>query len=657
MQQLFIDGMLADISENTDVTLSLVSNLLTGAEGFVGNHSLTVKLPSTVHNRNIIEQADKVHGGGLTAYLFHDIEYRRGGVPVIQHGIGRLMSATAEDIEIAITWGVRVAVDALLSADDTINDITTTAAITFNELPQVSAYTDALTDDVFYAALDTVKHEGAYDYFRMRVGLAGHSWDTSNLEAASSYLHPSVRMNWILSQLETKYGVTFDWGTAQADIDTMIVPLISKTPNDVTFNNGYAASCHEPSTWGTMSGNYIRFTTLHYSPIIKIQMSPPEGSLICNTAFKGLVKFSIYFYIDRADLTLVSYPIYKPMYGYRLIFMIGSTEQSCDMIPEDYIIMEDDIVANRVNITATGYLPIEMTVNQALTLRVGCVQNGVYDVNLGGGIHVQGGTIWVNNIIGSENEVQPGQLFPVGGNLPEIKPIDLIKFLCAVTGTFPIQASTPDTIYFKPIADLFDWSRAVDWSTMLLSETERPVALQTEYTINGWAQQNMWRWLEDETVKGNYDGGIDVDNETLEESRDVMTFPFAATDGNNVPMYNSERKWDGDAEDWYYEIDYDECKPRVLHMIEGNTSEAVGTFDMDMAVVIANKYGSLPATMYHPVVITEMIRMNNVQFALVDETKPIYIKQHGAYFALLELTLKGDGIAEAKLLKLTKTED
>ena len=373
-----------------------------------------------------------------------------------------------------------------------------------------------------------------------------------------------------------------------------------------------------------------------------------------------MVKFSLYFYIDKADLTLVSYPIYKPKYGYRLILSTGSTQQWCDMIPEGFYITADDIAASggtRVNITATGYLPVEMAINETLNLRVGCVQNGVYDINLGAGIHLQGGTIWVNNIIGSENEVQPGQLFPVGGNLPEIKPIELIKFLCAVTGTFPVQASTSGTIIFKPIADVFDWSRAVDWSTRLLSETERPVAKEVEYTVNGWARRNMWRWLEDDTVNGNYDGGIDIDNETLEDSRDIMTFPFAATDGNNVPMYTSERKWDGDAGDWYTEIDYDECKPRVLRMVEGENSEAVGTFDMDMTTVIANKYGSLPATMYHPVVITERFRLTNVQFALVDETRPIYLQQHGAYFALLELTLKGDGTAQAKLLKLTKTED
>ena len=657
MQQLYIDGQLADLKESTEVSLTIVSNLLTGAAEFNGNRTLTISLPSTMNNRQIISQADKVHTGNAVPYHFHNIEYMRNGVRVIAGGVGRLMSAGPDKIELAVTWGVRAAVDALLMADETLNDITTNAAITFNATPVVTAYTDAQTDDVFYATLDMVKHAGINEYFRMHVTMSGgKAWDTSNMQPMSSYLHPSVRMNWLLGKLTAKYGTSFDFGAAQSYIDTMIVPLVSKIPNDITFNYGYAATIAEPNYWGSISGNYVRFTTTNSSPIIGT-VTPPGTSLTCATAFKGVVKFSIYFYINASDLTTIAYPIYRAMYGYLIIVTAGGERQQVELLPENMYIYASSIVAGRVNISSTGYLPVEMSVGETLNMRIGCVHNGAYDNTLGAGIHIQGGNIWVNDIIGSDNEVQPGQAFPVGGNLPDIKPVDLVKFLAAVTGTFPVQASTDDTLVFKAVSDVFDFTRAEDWSDRLLSDTTRPVAKKIEYSVNGWAQRNMWRWLEDETVNGDYDGGIDVDDETLEESRDIMTFPFAATDGNNIPVYTSERKWDGDAGDWYDEIKYKEVKPRVLRMIEGNDSEAVGTFDMDMTTVIANKYGELPATMAHPIVITETMRMTDVQMATIDETRPIYLKQHAAHFALLELTAKAGGLAEVKLLKLTKTED
>ncbi len=663
MMQLFIDGHLADIGESTDVTLTLESNLLTGAADFKGNRSLTITLPSTSRNRELVSHADKVHGGDGQPYVFHAISLIRDGVPIIEDGIGRILQTTPDGIQVAVTWGVRTAVDALIATDETLNDLTTNAAIEFHTSPVVDTYNDALVSDVFYAAMDTIDHLDDKEYYRLHVVMGNTSWDASNLAPASSYLHPSVLMTWILGKLETKYGMTFNWGDAMDDIGTLIVPLISKVPNDITFNGGYKASVSEPATWGTLTGNFIRFTTVNSSPIIATQSTPPEGRLECATAFSGMVKFSIYFYIDKADLRTVAYPIYKPKYGYRLDISIQGTAQSVVFMPEDTIIMADYInSANKVPVYVTGYLPVSMEVGDWFTMRVTCIENGIADIDLpdapdyAPGIHVQGGTLWVNEIVGSLNEVQPTQQYPVEGNLPGIKPIDLIKFLCAVTGVFPVQASTADTLIMKPVSDVFDWTGAVDWSDRLLSPTDRTVAAQQDFTENGWARHNWWRWKEDETVKGDYDGSIDVDDETISESRDIFTFPFAATDGNNVPMYTSERKWNSDTQDWDTTIKWSKVEPRVMRLVD-NGGYAMGDFDMDMSNIINTYYGDLAATMRHPVIITETVRMDDVTFREVDETKAVYLSQHGAYFALLSLELHSNGTAKAKLLRLVKSEE
>ena len=665
MMQLYIDQKLADIGEGTDVTLTLESNILTGAADFKGNRSLTITLPATSRNQELISHADKVQGGDGVPYQFHHVQLLRDGVPIITEGIGSILQTTPDNIQLAVVWGVRRSVEALLFSDETLNDLTTNAAIEFNSSPVVSSYADAQTDDVFYAAMDTIDHLEDSEYYRIHVVMGSTSWDASNLAPASSYLHPSVRMNWLLSKLETKYFMNFDFdATAQADIDTMIVPLVSKVPNDITFNGGYKASVHEPATWGNNTGNFIRMTTTNASAIIASQSSPPEGRLECATAFSGMVKFTIIFYINKSDLRAISYPIYKPKYGYRLDISVNGTAQSVVFMPEDTIIMADYInSSNQVLVYATGYLPISMEVGDWFTMRVTCIHNGIADINLPSapgyesGIHVQAGTLWINEIVGSLNEVQPTQQYPVEGNMPNIKPIDLIKFLCAVTGTFPVQASTADTLTLKPVSDLFDWTRAVDWSSRLLSPTDRTVAAQQDFTENGWAKKNWWRWKDDETVKGDYDGCIEVDDETISDNRDFFIFPFAATDGNNLPMYTSERKWNSDTQDWETTIKWTKVEPRVLRLVEDANGNAVGDFDMDMTNIIATYYGDLAATMEHPVIITETLRMDDVTFREVDETKAVYLSQHGAYFALLSLELHSDGTAKAKLLKLVKQEE
>lgn len=646
MQQLYIDGQLADIAEDTNVTFSIVSNLLTGAADFKGNRSLTIALPATVRNRSIINMAQVVQGGGSYPYTFHNVDYYRNGVAIIQGGIGRLVSATPDKLNIAIVWGVRTAVEALLGSDKTLVSLPTTAAIRFHNASEVTDYEDALVDDVFYAAMDTELHEGENAYYHTHVVIGSDAYNYTEEQPASALLHPSVRMNWILSLMEAQYGVHVDWGNAMDDIDRMIVPLVKKIPNDTTYNYGFTASTSEPN-----GGNKIRFSITHASPIISQSQSVPEV-LTCATAFTGLAKYSLVLYINEADLVPVSRPIMRAKYGYSIGLLVGSTWHWCPIMPEGYTFLADKIAGGRLTLYVSGYLNIEMADDDILMLAIGTTRNGIFDPNTAGDIHVQGGPLFIAEIIGKENEVQPGQMFPVEGNLPDIKPIDLVKFLAAVTGVFPVQASTTDTLVMCPVASVFDWSRIVDWSGRLLSPTARPVAANKAYAVDGWAQRNWWKWKEDDTVLGNYDGSIDVDDETLENDRDVVTFPFAATDGNNVPLYTKEIKQGG-----VVETKYKAVQPRVLNLIEGSSGEAVGMFDMDMKRILANYYGDLAATMKQPSVITETIHITDVELSQLDETRPIYIKQHGAFFALLELNVKGNHTAEAKLLKLTKRQE
>ena len=644
MQQLYIDGKLADIAEGTEVTFSLQSNLLTGAADFKGNRSLTIALPATVRNRSLINMAQVVQGGGNYPYTFHNVDYYRNGVVIIQGGIGRLVSATPDKLNVAIVWGVRTAVEALLGSDKTLASLSTNAAIEFHNAPEVTDYEDALVDDVFYAAMDTELHEGENAYYHTHVVIGNDTHDYTEEQPASALLHPSVRMNWILSLMEAQYGVHIDWGSAMDDIDRMIVPLVNKIPNDTTYNFGFTASTSEPN-----GGNLVRFNITHPSPIIT-QTAPT--TLTCATAFTGLAKYTLSLYINEADLVPVSRPIMRAKYGYSLGLRVGSTWHWCPIMPEGYTFLADKIVGGRLTLYVSGYLNIEMAVDDELYLAIGTTRNGIFDPNAAGDIHVQGGPLYIAEIIGKENEVQPDQMFPVEGNLPDIKPIDLVKFLAAVTGVFPTQASTTDTLIMCPVASVFDWSRIVDWSGRLLSPTARPVAANKAYAVDGWAQRNWWKWKEDDTVLGNYDGSIDVDDETLENDRDVVTFPFAATDGNNVPLYTKEVKQGG-----VVETKYKAVQPRVLNLIEGGSGEAVGMFNMDMKRILADYYGDLAATMQQPSVITETIHITDVELSQVDETRPIYIKQHGAFFALLELNVKSNHTAEAKLLKLTKRQE
>ena len=658
IQQIFIDGHLADISDNTQVTLRHESNLL-DVSSIKSNHTLTISLPATVNNRSLFGLPDIVQSTTGEAYGWHDAEYHRDGIPVISGGQAKILKATPTTIDICIVWGMKKAVDAAFASNMTLADIATDAAIEFNATPQLTPYATAIqyATEVFYAGMDTIRHANELEYYHMRVSFQNRSWETNNLMGASSYLHPSVRMNWVLAKIAAANGIAIEFDDPNEEINYMLMPLVSKVPNDITFNGGYKATTSDPSTWGGITGNFIRLKTSNNSAIIEEKTTDPiTGVLTCETAFTGLLRFSIYMYID--NLVSVGYPIYRSKYGYRLDVRVAGVVSSCVIIPEGTTFMAQEMDNNnRIGFTIGGSLPVRMNIGETLSIRITCIDGGVADVDLSGGIHVNGGNIWINDIIGSVNEVQPTQMFPVQGNLPNIKVSDLVKCLCVLTGSFPVQASTDDRLIMRQVWDVFDWDNAVDWTSMLLSPTERPVAEETSYTPSGWAKKNLYKWKEDATVVGNYDGGIDVDDDTVDEERTVMTFPFAATDGDNIPMYTSEYKYDSETQTWHAEVKWNKVEPRVLHLDKDGDGNAVGYFTFDMSHIIGTYYYDLVATMEKPVVIVETVRMNDVQFMALDETRPIFLAQHGAYFALLSCELSQSGTAKVELLKLKKMEE
>ena len=173
----------------------------------------------------------------------------------------------------------------------------------------------------------------------------------------------------------------------------------------------------------------------------------------CNLPWDQVTEgISTTLYINEADLVPVSRPIMRAKYGYSLGLRVGSTWHWCPIMPEGYTFLADKIAGGRLTLYVSGYLNIEMAVDDNLYLAIGTTRNGIFDPNAAGDIHVQGGPLYIAEIIGKENEVQPDQMFPVEGNLPDIKPIDLVKFLAAVTGVFPTQASTTDTLVMCPVA-------------------------------------------------------------------------------------------------------------------------------------------------------------------------------------------------------------
>ena len=168
-------------------------------------------------------------------------------------------------------------------------------------------------------------------------------------------------------------------------------------------------------------------------------------------------------------------------------------------------------------------------------------------------------------------------------------------------------------------------------------------------------------------MKGHYDGDLRIDNETLDIEKVMYEFPFAATDGNTVPMYKIEKaKKSGEGSPFTgnrgedkneitktKEPPYSACKDRILRLREDGNGFAVAFFDINMQDILDNKYRDMIRTLQQPKMIKEKVKMRDLEILRFDETRPIYLAQYGAYFAATEIRATNSDTAEVTMLQLT----
>ena len=122
----------------------------------------------------------------------------------------------------------------------------------------------------------------------------------------------------------------------------------------------------------------------------------------------------------------------------------------------------------------------------------------------------------------------------------------------------------------------------------------------------------------------------------------VINFPFAATEGNFIASYEADDSV----------INVRKTEPRLLTLFENENADAAGMFDLAMNDILGTKYAHLAATLQDINIITETFVLSDFELLNFDETIPVYLKQYGAYFAVLEIKSSKAGIAEVQMLKL-----
>lgn len=258
--------------------------------------------------------------------------------------------------------------------------------------------------------------------------------------------------------------------------------------------------------------------------------------------------------------------------------------------------------------------------------------------------------------IKQSDEVPYGGNFPIGKNLPDIKVTDFLKCICILTSTFPSQRFIGGTLTFADIVNLWeDKAHAVDWTKKLIPSEASNHPRQTDFSVEDYCQHNIYKWKEDDTVYQQHDADMTIDNKTLEYTQDVCTLPFAATDGNRIPIYEWESKQSTFNNTTYTRqvaTKYKACKDRIVNLTKNDAGYAELAFNIDLQDIFDNKLEKLRKTVANPHHIVERFNLSDLEILNFDETKPVYLAQYGAYFAVLEIKTTSSGYCEVTMIEL-----
>lgn len=623
VEQIYIDGQLFELADDGGIELVFQSPLFTDLDSIVSNRTNEVRFPLTPHNRRAMRLAGLVspESSELYEYRKHTASYWRDGVHLFD-GSATLLSWSATDVSFVLTWGNTEAFQKLFDT-------------------QLQALqSDTRIAERYVPFGDTGQRTPLGQYYP-----ANLSFGVGAL--AVPYTHPSLQVDAIMQAIEQYVGVSGLSGNIWGD---MVVPLLTKN----TDSEANIVQAPHLTSGGLISrGNFLEY----------LQMGSAD------TDYIGMVKNGWIY--DVSGYNSLSIIINNLSYVVRC----GSAEDAARFVGGVRVMAVDETGNNGVEIghidtIANSYRPNgeygqRFIVNDAtldvdvsgysyiafllLTNPSGVVQSGYTPEMEAIDMHI------VPDIDKAQEVVYTGDSavlnYPLFTNLPDWSMGQFVKNLMKIKGFFANVKSSTE-IEFVSVSDVYDnRAQAYDWTARLLDAVS-----EISPTFGDYAQKNTLQYAEDDTVKGNYNGTLIVDNTTLDNENELLSVDFAGTDkevvdGNviyTIPIYSYGGEG-GDA------IEYDGgLTPRILNAkpSAGIPSMLEVYFSLSFEELVATVYADYQSTILRPRVLTVDIYIEPRELAILDLAVPCYFEQLRHYYAIMSLTTKEGNRATATLLQL-----
>lgn len=631
-REVLLDGKQLDVMIDDNLEITYENSALQSVSDFKMSYTNTYTLPLTDKNRAIFDAIDNVNAETSFVRKFHSLYEYRDGIPVIEDARVRIKTTKPRDeqIDIEVIWG------ALKSLADEIGK---------GNINDLDSEVLVWPTSRFMASSDN-KTVG-WLFFYTIDGISADSSENANMK----YHFPSCRADFILERIFRKVTTPFILSDSfKSEIEKLWIPCLTKnstTPGATIPDKDIMQGSSQGSVY-TANLFHSRFTELATSDFGSFRPIPfhsPYSFMYLNTGNTYSVGVSVNMTIPSAvtgDIVEFTFWVREAQLSYawhiathRITLVDGITSS-----------ITWDNTTKKLTGIFVGSEAFSINVEadiQPMILDVITLFHGDNSTSLAQGIGANNATI--NNIytfwLTRDMSIGPGDNIDAVYNLPKISQIDFLKNILAITGSY---------VYFKDGAINFDLIDNVlntsplnieKWITTLKSES-------IEYTYEDYAIINRYNYLSDDTVITNANGVIIIDDDTLEDEKEVVSLKFGASDNLlNVAKINLFTYTDT--------IEYtgSNIKPRILSISENSTHNRLeGIFDTSIgfASILENKYKLFRSILSDPKVIEIELYMQKGDLYLINTNKLYYF--WGANWLLIDLTVSTDGSGTGRFIQL-----
>lgn len=603
--ELFINNQRADLPNDSDFSLSWESNLFSDVSKITSNSSTTINLPKTATNCKIFEAADvpTMQSAKVRKYLSARLVV--DGVEMISDGYAVLMSY-GDSYEVALTWGVLEGYKALSEDDEKLNEMTGFAYTS-------GSWTQLSTSPSTSATAEQT--DWKYLYYDAGNTSPGTATLTTDSKLVSPQL-PVVSVKWLLEQLQTRYGITFEVPEESAQLIALMYVVL--TTAKFSSDDGYIKAIGELDVIdhiddeGFDPTTDVRYTTEYSIPDTGMDMIELEtsstGKKVIRMTGDAKINFALHF--EGA-----------------VAFVIGSSwgtfSSAWDTVARCYIV---DIDLTEQDVEKGDVILFDLMPASSLNSDYG---------------HFKEQPLTATIKVEADGNVYVGQGYPIQPNLPKMKAIEFIKEIMIRLGLFAVYTSDKTVLKFIKADTLIKGE---------LQELPTPISVtNVEWTFGDYGQNNTMKYTTDDGGAVEGKGTLVVNNETLDAEKELFSSKFGMLSGtNSIDLYDHDI--DTDSESGKTKVTYSYINPAQRLCYQNGyaaTSEGL-SFDE----IINNHYKAYQSIIYEPLVIEASFRLSPLVVKNLDMTRPVFIRSLGETFGIIKITSANNGIYTFELIKI-----